>query len=499
MADILEKLSDEDLGFLQSGKLDNMSDEGLATVSKLPSESAPDNDTRNSLLAQGGLAVGGAALAGAGKIGLDAFIDWRNQPRLERNQIMGELETQQAPLGLKGRSVSSLPQRYGQEISKTKSLYSAKINNYNSLSSQAVKKLQSELSNFEGTVLNKTVDTAANFIKTKAPEFFDSSYTGYKKGLMDAEGMMSAAGKSFDTLSLDTEVISPTIKSFEKVLPQEVVAKISPTIPETGAGLVPNEKPLTVGQAKSHIKSIQAQLKGHPEAQHELSFRWGQYLEKNGTPEVIEKLGAINRSYKPIAEARTTINSLSKLNKGEFDDAGIYRLLKDYAKKGEDVSTSNLTQLLTEGNDISVGIEGLGEQIKAVEQSGVKVRTLEKAIKRTGESKQARLRAIREAAKKEVDNLVNLKERSLDLIDRARVAQKKVDNRSIMGKIPGVKNFISRGLPALGVSGNLLQAVSTQRDFEEFRKQAKQNPNSVSRLNPMTGIPEIINKEDYVL
>jgi hypothetical protein len=410
-----------------------------------------------------GTATALGALGGAGLAAAKGYSKYK-QPWNERNALIKQIQQQQSQLGMGAdRTISSLPQEYGQQAKQAQSKYSSLINEYNSRSMQATKVLQNKLATFENTVLNADVDSAANFIKTKSPEFFKSAYSGYKAGLDAAESIMVKQGVNLNTLDFDTDVIQKTITSLEDKLPPEKFRALKTMVQGTA-----EERPITLSQAKSYMKSVATDLP--PEGQYRLTENWGNYLEKYVPEEARDNLKAINRSYKPIAESRATIDSLSKRATGEFHDKGIYNLLKDYAKKGEDASTKKLLNLFSEGNEIASGMGGLSDKVSQVEKAGAKAKGLEKAISQTAISKQKRLIQLKQEAKLEIDNLLDKKIRASVLVERVKVAQKKIDARSIANKVSKfeilgtrIPNVFSKGLPIIAGAPQAMQAYNVWR------------------------------------
>ena len=77
-------------------------------------------------------------------------------------------------------------------------------------------------------------------------------------------------------------------------------------------------------------------------------------------------------------------------------------------------------------------------------------------------------------------------------INSYRVASKLVAPQNILGRMFGkVGGFLS-------TSAVPLQAVDMANQFNQWRQKAKQQPNSISTLDPLSGMPRIINPQDLV-
>jgi hypothetical protein len=54
-------------------------------------------------------------------------------------------------------------------------------------------------------------------------------------------------------------------------------------------------------------------------------------------------------------------------------------------------------------------------------------------------------------------------------------------------------------LGLLNVASTPLQGMIAQKEFEKWKQEHLKNPNALSRINPMTGMPEIVRKGDMVV
>jgi len=418
--------------------------------------------------------------AGVGAVGLgaaafnkakSAFENYR-QPFNTRNALVEQLVNEQNQLGLAGQQIYNVPKEYDKRISQVKADKQLQLNQYNLRSAEATKKLTQRLDDFNAQVLNKNLDETTYLIKTQSPQFLKNASDGYASGLKLSEDIMQSRGVKLNTLKFDSDVIEKTLAQLKDSIPEEKLSALKPML----RNVTEAERPLTISQAKSYFNQVAKDLP--PQAQIKLSENWGIFLEQNAPKEVGVVLKTLNKEYQPIIQLREKLNSLSKNKFGEFDDAGIYRFLKDYVKKEQDLSTQSLLKLLEEGNNLTSGIEGVGKNIQAVKQAGAKSAGLEKAIQQTGISKQARLREINLQAKAKIDQLTSLQNKATQLVEKTKVAQKLVNARSIQNKISQenilglrvprpVKDMAKIGkksIPMLGIIPQVTSALVATKD-----------------------------------
>jgi hypothetical protein len=337
--------------------------------SESKNEQQPKSSNLNDL---GGAAVvgSGAALVGAGaytagrlfnkpqrqikskELLLDKIKnDYLNEPLIaskdlpSRIQLKGNIEQQEMKINLAG------------EKSKLQSLRIEK--------GKLSQNLNDVLSDFDNSVLNKTVEEFGLELKNKFPKLVNQTYKNYGNSLDEFTAILDKANKGLFPKAFSNEVIEQTIKdSIVAGVPQEKLGKLL-SFRDTFSSEYSNSfAPLKVGHLKGNVDSLSVDL---PQAAAiKLRDNWGKFLSNNA-PEIESPFHTIQKDYSKFANMRDSL--YGAIDGGEFDRSKMNKLLFDFAKSKAETGLTDSIKLMAEGNNVISGIpeiEPLFKRFKGV-------------------------------------------------------------------------------------------------------------------------------------
>ena len=386
-------------------------------------------------------AVGGAGY-GAYK-GAKALSEWYNKPKVERNQLVKELQATQSQLGIEGR------------LYQTPKLAKTKISDLSNTLKQRIDEFDS--------VLALNSQEASDVIMNNFDKWKNTGYSNYKQGLDVIDNALKAKKIKIDSGVFNKNVIQKTIDDAMAVgVPEANLTKLkgireSTLGTQTGSKF---KKPITFTQAKGYIDEINKLLP--PKAQYKMTENWGNFIENNIGGEFAKEMKDLNSNYKSFAEVRNRISEMVDPSTGQLNPSKLNKYLYSSVKSKFDNGVVKLFDFLDKGNKLSASMEGA----KMTSESLLKNKAArDEYISKAAEQINT-LKKMLPAVEKQVENL--------------KIAQAKVDKRSILSgiRLPFIdKPLVTKGLPLLGGAMQAIDALRASKSLPAYA------------LEQQTGVP----------
>lgn len=402
-------------------------------------ESESTSDLARKLMGWG---LGGGAIAGAG-YGIKKGYEFFRQPKVRtelkgikeqlldiQRQIPSSLETTQETYGSK----IGLIQPYQKTIEGTEpSFIPQKLN-------QVSQGLKQQLNAFDETLISLNAKDLADTIKTNYPIWIKSATDTYGTGLDQLDAYFQnkpITAKVYANLLDDTiNILYKKGVPINQIKPLEVLRN----------GIVPsNEIIIPFQQAKGNISALVNQ-DPYNATSGVLREKWGGFLEKNAPKEISEKLGQMNRQYQKFAQARTQLSRVVDPQTGEFNTSRLNNYLVKYTKQRVDEGIVDLMKILGEGSELTKPVSGVKEKFGALSAMRAKRFQNEDAIKQ------------------QINKINKLRSQSQELISRGKVAQLKLDNRSLAKSLTKLFGLGRKTIPFLTTIPQLIDAIRFSKD-----------------------------------
>lgn len=399
---------------------------------------------------------------GAGAVGLGAVASkMYREPWDTRNQLIKQAQAQQAQLGISNKPVPTKVTELPRQIN------------------DKIKSLNSTLKTMDETLLKTPVNNVTEILQSQYHPFYNEAYKNYEGTLNNLDELFKESGGTLNTGNFTKDVIQPVIDKYSYDMTNaqnaSIVRKLEKIKGKTGVTGKGAVKDLEFSKAKQMVDSIKKDLP--KDAQFKLTESWGDFLSKEAPEELKVQYKDLQSSYKPIAESRTALLKHYDPKTGQFDKAGLSKYISNYAKNKFDTGVKTLVDFLGGESKLTKGMPGLKEAFSKLD----KVKT---------ENIKGILDDISSWGSKEAE--------AKDLVSKIKVAQNRVEGRSIGGKISGVKilgtdlsKLVKKGLPVLGVVPQVLGAVDMARQLQEYKDKG-----GFLVGDPISGMPKRIDPKD---
>lgn len=294
-----------------------------------------------------------------------------------------------------------------------------------------------------------SAEETSNVLMKQFPEWKQSGYQAYRKGLTSFEDLMTQSGKSFSPKSFNDDFIIKTIQdSIKEGVPETALTKLSKFSKDMARkkGYYTENLPFT--QAKGNFNELVTELP--VKAQYKMVENWGKFLENNAPPEILADFKSLQGNYKQFAEVRNRLSEMIDTDTGMLNPMKLNKYLYTSIKTKFDSGVKNLFDFLNKGNDIAKKMEGLSPSSDKLQALKIERNMV---MAKVGE---------------EINNLKQVLPKLEQQVLKAKGAQVRVDKRSLMGKIPYVKGTIKKGLPLLGVTTQILDAIKFSKDPTQY-------------------------------
>jgi len=204
-----------------------------------------------------------------------------------------------------------------------------------------------------------------------------------------------------------------------------------------------------------------------------LNKNWLNFLETNAPPEVKGQLSMLNKNYRQFAEARIQYSKIIG-KAGEFNRGAANKYLTDYFKSNIDSGTQELVNLISKGNEIVTGIEGVETKFNALKELKPQRGKLLSEIPAMKQLKQEALNKLANDAVKKVSKVRAMRSKYDEFLSRYRVQQEKTVGGKLMRIPRAIKSLgriLRRGGTILSIAPMILDAVRYSQDPEAYMYQ----------------------------
>lgn len=410
-------------------------------------------------------AMVGLGAAGAAGIGWAANKMIQPAARIERRNILKELNNMQAQAGIPGTEPAYLPKDLTLAQQQINVAKSNKVNNIRTQQDVAIKSLKNKIEAFDNSLLNTQVSDLSEHIKTQAPEFFKSASKNYADGLNTIDGMFKEADYRFSNTDIEKNVVGKALDTAKaQGIPDDELKPLMKAIDSLqGQSKLLNSKgkPLTSEMSFSNAKQVISNaMKDDPFSPSSSILRetWGQYLEKNSPPKAAEYLRSLNKSFQTFAQAREALKKIANPKTGEFDTKALNKYFQDYAKKNIDNGTENLMNLLSGKTPSVASPMDMGKFSELQGMAGVRKEQIGK-LRGMQLDTPEKINAVKQQAGQEIEKILQWRKKASELNSRLNVLNDKIPSLNpvtVAGKVAG--KIMRGGLRVLGPVGMVAQA-----------------------------------------
>lgn len=415
--------------------------------------------------------LGGAGAAGYG-VYQGAIVPAAQkgfQEATYKQNVFDTLKGLQKQLGVEGTEAEYIPKRIGEVETGLKSKFSMQENDIKYRSELALQNAKKALNDFDDKILSSNVDNLSKTLEENFPVFLKSASQGYEAGMNAIEQFLESKNIAINSQSFTQGMVDKTIT--EGMTRGLTEMELSPLMKIRQELSSVDKMPFS--QVKGYVSGV---INQNPNSKLSALLRknWLSYLDDtlpaDVSPVIKGQLTKINSAYKQFAEARFQYSKIIS-PAGEFNRKAANKYLLDYFKSNIDDGTEQLMNLISKGNDIVGGIQGVESQFNAIKEMKPLRTKLTQEIFVTKQLKQQALNDLADEATQKIGKLRAMRGKYDEFISRFRVIQEKEAGsklKMIPRLIKNLHRFGKIGGTVLTIVPQLLDAYKFSQDPEAY-------------------------------